>query len=61
MNLYFKTLTEIVMHPQHYRHFTNLPMAFDAAEELLNDYWEELPLRVKRRVSRILIGSGKYE
>lgn len=42
MNTHSKTLVQIVLHPAHYRHFANLPMAFDAAEELVNDYWDYL-------------------
>jgi hypothetical protein len=57
---YFQTLIEIVKHPQHYRNFATLPGQFDAAEELLNDYWDDLKAPVKKAVTRILVTSGKY-
>lgn len=53
-------LIQIVLHPARFRNCL-LPGAFDAAEFLVNNHWEELSYAVKRAVSRILINSGQYE
>lgn len=58
-NYFMNQLLEIVLHPQKYRHIANLPLRFDAAEQLL-EYWYILSPSHKRAVSRILISSGKY-
>lgn len=57
---YVETLIEIVKHPAQYRNFVGLPLQFDAAEELKNDYWEALKTPVKKAIVRILVKSGKY-
>lgn len=61
MNTYSKTLVQIIYKPTHYRHFANLPGAFDSAEELLNDYWDYLSHKEQKAVATILIDSGRYE
>ena len=53
-------LLEIVLHPAKYRQFANLPLRFDAAEQLL-EYWYILSPCHKRAVRSVLIKSGKYE
>jgi hypothetical protein len=53
-------LIEIVLHPAKYRHIANLPMQFDAAEQLVNSHWEELKTPIKKAIARILIHSGRY-
>lgn len=61
MNNYSKVLVQIVLKPAHYRHFFNIPGAFDAAQELVNDYWDYLSHKEKKAVARLLINSGQYE
>lgn len=53
-------LIAIVMNSRQYRHVIGLPMAFDAAEQLLEEYWYILSPVHKRAVSKILLKSGKY-
>lgn len=57
---YKDTLIEIVKHPQHYRNFIGLPFQFDAAEELMTDYWDEISTPIRRLLVKILVKSGKY-
>lgn len=61
MNTYSNTLIQIIFHPEQYRNFIGLPLKFDAAEELLIDYWEVLNKRQKSKVTDILVKSGKYQ
>lgn len=53
-------LIEIVLHPAKYRNVANLPMAFDAAETLVNNHWKELKTPVRKAIARILIRSNRY-
>lgn len=57
---YTEILIDIVKRPAHYRNVVGLPLQFDAAEELRNDWWEDLKTPVKKAVAKILIKSGKY-
>lgn len=57
---YVETLIQIVKHPKHYSNFAGLPGQFDAAEELKNDWWDDLATPIKRAVSKVLVNSGKY-
>ena len=53
-------LIEIVLHPQRYRNVANLPLRFDAAEQLVNNHWDELKAPVRKAIAKILLRSNRY-
>lgn len=53
-------LIQIIRHPRKFDSFANLPMRFDAAEMLFNEFWDAMGHKDQLLVENILRFSGKY-
>lgn len=51
----------IVNNPRKYDQIINVPGAFDAAEFLYINHWEEVNAHTREKIEVILLKSGKYE
>lgn len=50
----------IVNNPMKYDRIINVPGAFDAAEFLYNNHWEDVNAHTREKIESILLQSGKY-
>jgi hypothetical protein len=58
---YTTLLINKLTNPQMYHHVMYLPGAFDCAEYLMENYWDQLPRKVQCIAESILVNSGKYK
>ena len=56
-----ETLIDKINHPRRYDHVIGVPGAFEAAQYLLNNHYDELNGKTKLNVAKTLVRSGKYK
>lgn len=58
--IHLMVLIGIVNNPRKYDRIINVPGAFDAAEFLYNNHWEDVNAHTREKIEAILLQSGKY-
>lgn len=59
--IHFLLLVAVVNNPRKYDRIINVPGAFDAAEFLYNNHWEDVNIHTREKIVNILLESGQYE